>query len=333
MSNLQNNASYNTAIFSDDQEQYYRIQFWIFLVLIIPAITCSIFGLYHLLFDRNLRKSLHNHVLIVLLTINLFYHLTDMFWFIHYFRTFRTFSVSPTFRLVWGYIDWTFFVMQYALYAWITIERHILIFHHQLLSTIKRRLLIHYLPPVLISIYCIVYYAVVIFISTCKNNFDNISTPSFVPCSYENNVLYTYDSIFNEIMPTFIIVLASSALLLRTLWQKYRMKQRFQWQRHRVMVIQVLLLSSIFLLFPFPYFCVLVFQLYGIASDTGAALLSATMFFTYYALFLFPLVVLGSLPQIRQRLKKIFEFKRRRNVIAPVMLTNANGTDKKTATS
>jgi uncharacterized membrane protein YfcA len=68
----QDNSSYI------DLQQFYYIQYWIFLVLIIPSIICSLFGIYHFLRERTLRQVLNNHIVILLLIINLFYELTDV---------------------------------------------------------------------------------------------------------------------------------------------------------------------------------------------------------------------------------------------------------------
>jgi hypothetical protein len=185
----EDNSSYNDiSIFDIDTQRFYSIQFWIFLFLIIPSIICSLFSLYHFLRDRILRQALNNHIIIVLLLINLFYEYTDMSLFIHYFRCFQSFSPTSTFRLIWGYIDWAFYALQLILYDWITIEKHILIFHDHLLSTARKRIFVYYLPPIIITIYCLLYYAMVFFASQCENNFDNLTIPSCFPCAYENNV-------------------------------------------------------------------------------------------------------------------------------------------------
>ncbi|CAF1086811.1 unnamed protein product [Adineta steineri] len=98
----------DTSLFDIGTQQSYAIQFWIFLFLIIPSIISALFALYHLLRERALRQALHNHIIIILIIINLFYQMTDMCFFIHYFRTYQSFMPTPTFRLFWGYIDWSF---------------------------------------------------------------------------------------------------------------------------------------------------------------------------------------------------------------------------------
>jgi hypothetical protein len=78
MSTGDNNTSNDVSLFDIDTQQLYLTQFWIFLLLIIPSIICSLFGLYHFLMDRTLRQALNNHIIILLLCIDLFYNFTDM---------------------------------------------------------------------------------------------------------------------------------------------------------------------------------------------------------------------------------------------------------------
>ena len=259
MSTGDNNTSNDVSLFDIDTQRLYSAQFWVFLVLIIPSIICSLFGLYHLLFNRALRQALNNHIIILLLFTDLFYNFTDISLFIHCFRTFQSFSSTPSFRLAWGYIDWTFYFLQLILFAWATIERHILIFHDQLVTTRKKRLFFHYLPPIIITIYCLMHYALVFFAPQCENDFDNYVMPSFYPCAYQNNAFVTYDTVMNGILPIFTVVISSIVLLLRVLWQRYHTHSQIHWRRHRKMIIQVLSISCIYLLFAFPYECITFF--------------------------------------------------------------------------
>lgn len=128
------NSSYNDISLLDIKtQQFYTAQFWIFLFLLIPSMICSLFGLYHFL------------------------------------RAFQSFSPSPTLRFIIGYIDWTSSIVQTFLYSWIAIERHILIIHDHLLSSKTKRIFFHYIPPIAIILYCLLYYAIMFFGSSCEN--------------------------------------------------------------------------------------------------------------------------------------------------------------------
>lgn len=318
MPNTSSNTYDNTSLLDTNTQQSFFIQFWVFTFLTILAICFSLFALYHLFRDQQFRQALHNHMIILLLIINFIYQTTDISCIIHYFRSYPSFKPSLTFRLIWGYIEWTFFVIQYALYAWVTIERHILIFHDHLVSTRNKRFYVHYLPPFLIIIYVLIYYAVVFFIPSCTYDIDNIIGPSLFPCAFENNSLYMYDTIVHGISPTFLIVISSVILLIRSLYQRYRTQRQIQWRQYRKMTIQILIISTVYLIFPFPYMFILLLQLCGISSQLGAAFSSVVIFFTYYPLFLFPSLTVGSLPELRNKLKRMVDCRRIQRIIHPI---------------
>ncbi|CAF1086753.1 unnamed protein product [Adineta steineri] len=319
----------DTSLFDIDTQQFYATQFWIFLFLLIPSMISALFALYHLLRERALRQALHNHIIIILLIINLFYQMTDMCFFIHYFRTYQSFMPTPTFRLFWGYIDWSIYGVQFFLYAWVTIERHILIFHDHLLSTRKKRFFIHYLPPVIITIYPLLYYAIVHFVPTCENTFDNLTTPGFFPCQFSDVVFGTYEILADAIIPCFTIVISSVALLLRAVWQRYHMHRQIQWRQYRKMTLQVIIISSIYLIFPFPYMIINFLHVCGVPAEIGAEFLLRTMFFTYYTLFLFPIISVGSLSELREKVKSIIRFRRQRRIVGPLNNTRPHVTDNR----
>jgi len=319
------NTSYDyTSLFDDATQQFYAIQFWIFLLLFIPSIIISLFALYHFFLDRALRQPLYNHVIIGLFIIDLFFQLTDVSWYIYYFRCFLSFPRSPIFRLVWGYIDWSGYEIQVILYAWVTIERHILIFHEKLLDTRKKRLFLHYLPPVIITIYCLLYYAMVFFASKCENDFDGLTSPSLYPCAYQNNTLSMYESIAHGILPIFTIVISSAVLLLRTMWQRYHVQRQIHWRRYRKMTVQVLIISSVYFMFPLPFALLSLLNLCNVLGEIGVELIIYVAFIPIYTTLLFPIVALGSLPELREKFKKTLQFRRQRRVVRPANFPTAH---------
>ncbi|CAF3402550.1 unnamed protein product [Rotaria socialis] len=100
------------------------------------------------------------------------------------------------------------------------------------------------------------------------------------------------------------------------------MKQQFQWRRYRIMTMQVLPISCVFLIFPFPYVIVVLLQLCGLSASIGGAFLSIARFSSYYALLIFPIIAVGSSAELRQKFKKILLFGRQERAIAPTMTFN-----------
>jgi hypothetical protein len=63
-----------------------RIKFCILFSLQIPSILCYLFLLFHLLYKRSMRRSLNNHVFILILFIGLITVLIDLSMILDYLR-------------------------------------------------------------------------------------------------------------------------------------------------------------------------------------------------------------------------------------------------------
>ncbi|CAF1339237.1 unnamed protein product [Adineta steineri] len=160
---------------------------------------------------------------------------------------------------------------------------------------------IHYFPPIIIFIYCLLYYTIIFFASQCKDSIDDITGPSLFHCAYENNTLYMYEIIVNAILPTFIVVGSSIVLLLRVVWQKYHAHRQTHWRQYRKMT----------------------FQLCGISNDVGAEFLSRMTYASYYTLLLFPIFSIGSLPELRKKFIKTIQFRQPPRTIHPTNVPTA----------
>jgi len=126
---------------------------------------------------------------------------------------------SPIFYLIWVFIDYAFYSTQIALVTWATRERHILIFHDKWILTFKKRLFVHYLLIGGLMIYCLIYYCLVYFGPFCKNSLNSfIPGGVYIPCIFNQTILGTWDLLFHQVVPTFLIVIFSLTLLLRVLW-------------------------------------------------------------------------------------------------------------------
>jgi len=132
-----------------------------------------------------------------------------------------------------------------------------------------------------------------------------------------------YEIIVQTILPIVIIIISSVVLLLRVLWQKYHAHRQIHWRQYRKMTIQALGISSIYLIFPFPYILINILHLCGMPSYMATEFLTTWMFCTYYTLLLFPMVSIGLLPKLKEKLKKILQFRRQRLVVGPAPLNTA----------
>ncbi|CAF1447713.1 unnamed protein product [Adineta ricciae] len=289
-----------------------NVKFWTYLIFLVPSIFCSLFVLYHLLFDRTLRRSLNNHVIILLLFTVLFCELSNYPWMLYYYTHTDTWQRSFVFCSIWGFFDWAIYILQLILFAWASIERHILIFHDKWVSTDRKRFYVHYLPVIVILIYWLIFYSVVYFFPPCHNVQDDDSMVCITTCVFDNFSFRAFETFFNNIIPSLIIVFASAALLFRVLRQRYRVRQQIQWRKHRKMTVQLLWISALYLLITAPLAIIIFLGLYGLSANVGTAFGSLAIYASYYIVLLFPFVSLLSLPELYIKLKKMLHLQGRR---------------------
>ena len=299
------------------------IRFWSYLFSNIASVLCTFFVLYHFLWDSTLRRAIHNHVIIILLIIDLIYELTNIPWILHASYTGMPLIASPVFYLIWLFIDYAFYSTQIALFAWAAMERHILIFHDRWISTRKKRFFVHYLPIAVIIIYCFIFYSLVYFAPFCENSFDEfVAGGVYIPCVFSKTLLGTWDLLFHQVVPTFLILIFSFALVFRVLWQKRKFHQQMKWKKIRKMTIQLISIVILYLLFNGPWTFVLFAFQYGLAEEQALIAMSYTIYFYYYVIFLFPFVCCGFLPELRKKVPQCI-FRTRTPQVSPTGLVTA----------
>ncbi|CAF1065224.1 unnamed protein product [Adineta steineri] len=121
-------------------------RFWIYLISNCASLICSIFVLYYLLFNKNLRSGLNNHAFIVGLIINLFALVLDIPLVLYYLYYGTVWIQVPFICQLWRYIDAASYTVLPKLVAWASFERHILIFNERRFLRSKNRILFHYIP-------------------------------------------------------------------------------------------------------------------------------------------------------------------------------------------
>ncbi len=320
MSNGNSRTVINNSLTSPNYLISPHVEFWLYLIILIPSIICTLFILYYLLFNRILRRALNNHVIIVILITVLFCEITMYPWMLYYYFNNNTWQRSYIFCSIWAYIDWTFYVMQIALFGWASIERHILIFHDRWVATKKKRFFVHYLPIIIIVIYYLIFYGIVYFFPPCENTFNEFSMICISVCLYDSIAFHVFETIFNSIIPNLTIVIFSIALLLRILRQKQRMCQAIHWRKHRKMTIQLLSISFLYLVITCPYAFMIFLRICGLSNDIGVQFENWSIFFCYYIVLFFPFIAIFSVPECCTKIKAIFRLQRLARSIAPEIL-------------
>lgn len=320
MSNKNDIFNYtNSSLFNHNQLKLNPVKFWIYVILIIPAIISTVFSLFHLLSNRTMRCALHNHVLIIFLFICLVSQLTVHPWTLHYYRQKGIWKRSPLFCSIWKFVEWGLYFTQTMLFAWATIERHILVFYENWVSTRLKRILVHYLPLVLITVYCFVYYTHVIFYPPCQNTFNYALMICFESCIMNYKVLYIFDVVVHQVFPHSIIIVCNIGLLIRIHHNKIRAGLSLRWQRHWRMIIQLLFVSAIYFIFALPLTVVNILHLRGTSPDIFTRFTQNAIFLYHFSSLICPIGFAwfsSNLKEQRQKLLRLFKCARR--AVAPM---------------
>ncbi|CAF1027851.1 unnamed protein product [Rotaria sordida] len=290
-------------------EIFYSVQLWLYLISNILSILCCCFVLFYLLFDQTLRTALHNHVIIILLFICLFYEsicIPFILYNYHFDISWQTRSISYRFL---SFIDIVLNRSQLIFLAWATIERQIFVYHDQWLSTKEKRFYIHYLPIIILIIYCLIWYSILILFSSCFN-INNQSNSNVIPypCILNHRSIKYFDLICHQIIPSLIIIILSIILLLRIRWQTIHFNQSVDWTKQRKMIFQILSISILYFLFYGPWILVIIFVQFRFLENIALNMMTYAFFFSDYFTFLLPFVCYASLPEIQLKLKKLFYY-------------------------
>ncbi|CAF1507908.1 unnamed protein product [Adineta ricciae] len=281
------------------------VRFWYFICWDILSLSCTLFNLYFLLFNRTFRRALHNHIFIVLLLICLIDETCTVPWFIRNDATLTPWQAPYEFYLFWAFFEYFLYSLQIGLFSWGTIERHILIFYDRWLNTNKKRFFFHYFPILFLIIYSLIYHIIVYFILPCDGTFDAfLNGGLYAPCAFTRTSLGTWDLIAHQLIPTLTILISSLILILRVQWQKARTHRIIDWKKQRKMVIQLVSISIIYLLFNIPWVGIILAYQFGLPASIAVYGMVYAKFLWYNITFFFPFVTCLSLPELREKIKQ-----------------------------
>lgn len=329
------NDTFNTTDIAEEEVEDLipsrKIQFWTILCFQIPSLACTIFLFYHLLVHKNLRKLLHNHVIIILLFLAFFIEVIDNSLYLDAYRHQgkSSFASSPFICLMWLYVDYGFYGAVTIFLAWGSFERHILIFHRQrFLATKMKRITFHYLPLGMITIYTIGFYLGVVVFPPCENIFDyEVEVCGMAPCYEAVPWLNLWDYMINGTMCTLIEAVCSISLLIRVLRKRCHVQRAVHWKKHRKMTIQLLSISTLSLSITLPQALITIIrETAPQMQDFGSTISSYLFYMTTYVVLLLPFVSLGSFPELWPKLS--FLTGRRQGAVAPFKVAAATVRNK-----
>jgi hypothetical protein len=259
----------NTTIVHDTTTLY-TIFYILLLIVEIPSITCALLILTYSLFNWHsmITKALHNHAVILLIVVSLFYSTLDLpFTIIRYYLGYDPFQ-SLSFCYWWYWIDYTLLATSLILTATASVQRHILIFNVHWLRIRRTRWLFHFIPLIIPTIYPAVLYSFLVTLYPCPSSNGEVDLICPGACYSDAPIPFTIDWIINYISPICIIVLANITLIIRVIcsMQKVRRRQVATWKRQRKLTLQLLSFSLLYIFGWVPYTFVTMIQMFFIPN-------------------------------------------------------------------
>jgi len=293
---------------ADSVEHLRLIKYALLQTTIAPSLICDLLVFIHFFrhWRQEILKAPQNHVILCLLIASFMQKLTDVPFAIYYLRWGIVYQQTYNFCVIWDWFNYSLMTVSLQLVAWCCIERHLFIFHSQIMKNKWCLIFFHYLPLITFAFYTPFFYLRFIFFPTmCINIWDYTIIYCGGACySYFDPFLGTFDWIFNYGLPTLIIIVANFLLFCRVIWQKIKHQRPIDWRRQKRMIIQLTLISILYLIFMSPQ--VIIGSIQTLWSPTFLSDIQADYFYyiVYFINQFLPFVIISSLPEMRKDLKR-----------------------------
>jgi hypothetical protein len=322
------NVSTDTTSVSVSLEE--QFVFYIFLLLDIPSVLCSLVLFYCFICVPELRQQRHANQMIIYLLVGTFLvTIVDIPLILPYLQNhyyIRFMKYPDSFCVFWVMYDYGMYSLNLWLMALVCLERYLLIFFKQLvMKNKKRRFCLYYVPVTIIILFVVFWYLYLVALYPCaKTQFDFTQMVCGFPC-YKvvgSVTVLNSDWATADLLPVFLTILFILILILHVLYQKHKITRHLvrqdAWKRTRKMFLQLVPIALIFLIFNMPLIIV------GLLAISDPWYNTTPYFYVNslsYCLSLFmPFAVLSKQATIR---KQLFNLLRSAglNRIAPVTIT------------
>ena len=307
-----------------------QIVFYLYLIVDIPSVLCSLILFYYFLHLPELRQQHYAHQIMLYPLFSAFLitaidiplilaHLKDKYYI-------TSMKNPESFCIFWIIYDDTLWSINLWMLALLSLERYLLIFFKPLvMKNKKRRFCLYYVPVVVVVPFIFFWNVYLVAMYPCTEiQFEFTTILCGAPC-YQNEaskILLNFDWIISGLVPVFLTVLFTLLLILHVLYQRHKIRRHLAqlqtWKRTRKMFLQLLPITSIFLFFTMP---VIIVGLLALSDPWYSTTLYFYINFLTYFLPLFaPFAILSKQKVIQRRLLALF-CPRRFNQIMPVMRT------------
>ncbi|UJR20156.1 hypothetical protein I4U23_023288 [Adineta vaga] len=300
----------NETIFDDDGDStsssletpFSRsVKFTFLLICQVASVLCSLIIFSSFARLRELQAKQHNHVVICLLICNFLIVTIELPVTLTYLHFDQLVPASNGLCFYWIFTNYFLFTSSLWVMAIASIQRYILIFHAHIMNSHLK----HYTPIILPTLFLFIWYVVLIFFYSCEQQFDYTQLWCIGPCFAFQGTMGTIDWILSSFIPVVLTVIFNILLILRVVYQKYRIQHGRTWRTTRKLALQLFSISFLFLSIYLP---LIIISLVRIWFDPYFLLLFGVLYMAYSVYLvplLMPFICLISLPEIVLRMKKL----------------------------
>ncbi|CAF1310317.1 unnamed protein product [Adineta ricciae] len=134
--------------------------------------------------------------------------------------------------------------------------------------------------------------------------------------------LQLYDSYIDYILPILLIPVCSITLVCRFLRQKQRLQQNVTWRQCRKMIIQITLISTVYMIFDIPAVIVFIVQVSGYSTFGSNIWFPYLARMTLVPSIIIPFATLLALPKLKDKLRNLCSWKHNQRAVFPGSTTN-----------
>ncbi|UJR12127.1 hypothetical protein I4U23_016304 [Adineta vaga] len=302
-----------------------KIGFYIFLLIDIPSILCSLLLFYYFI---HLREQLHqnrfNQIIIYLLFSSFLTNTIDVPLIIIHFYNYQyveSLNNPNTYCIFWQLCDYIFYSLNLWLMALACFERYLMIFSQRIITTNQWLLvLLYYVSVFSITIFCFLWYIYLVFLYPCEQNSfvytENICSASCYE-TVDDAMIQNIDWVLANLIPAFLVIFFLCIIVLHVIYHKYKISRhairRGIWKRTRKLFLQLFPIAFIFLTFNIPVITV------GMLGVNYPWFNEIPYYYTnllYYFLPMFmSFAILSKHKKIRNQFIILFKLRRRNRII------------------
>ncbi len=295
---------------------FYNIEFSLALVFEIQAICISIIIFLYFAQSPTTRLKRQHHSWLVLLTMNFIQLILDLPVALSFYYRGKVWPESNAFCVWWVWLSFSSDTTALFLMVWISIERHLFIFHSQAMLRGRWKKWIFHIAPIIICLIwpSTVYFALIVISTQCTTVWDFETLLCGPPCYTYTGFYGAYDFIFNVCVPLLINILLNLILIIRVIKGKMSHHPRINWRRHRKMILQFWAVSSLHVALWSPLVLVNFVEM-TVMPSFMADQYTILEYITYYMPLLLPITCLCGIPDLVKKIMDLI-WKRRTNVVA-----------------